>query len=206
MSLESQGRIGIFWNSGKLLSNGLKNDRLPHVPTVLEEVHFPWLMASPLCTMPFKIFFFSRCKPNQRMFPVSQALFTFSLISGGALPCFLMIVHILKPFWLFSAATAVFQKTDTGERITSPPACSRRFPWTSAHCVCSPVANQVEPWPQGFRRDSWSLTCVPRFLPLSLWLLQSFKSYRSLAEPGTRGKAACYALGWAIRQQAGQPL
>lgn len=132
------GRIGILWNSGKLLGNGLKNDRLPHVPTVFEEVHCPRLMASPLCTMPFKIFFFfSHCKPNQRMFPVSQALFTFSLISGGSLPCVLMIVHILKPFWLFSAATAVFQKSDTGERITS--ACSRRFPGTSAHCLHSPM-------------------------------------------------------------------
>lgn len=138
MSPGPRGRISIFWNSGKLLSNGLKSDRLPHVPTVLEEVHFLWLMASSLCTMPFKIFF-PCCKPNQRMFPVSQALFTFSLISGGALPCFLMIVHILKPFWLFSAATTVFQKSDTGERITSPPACSRRFARTSAHSICRPV-------------------------------------------------------------------
>lgn len=53
----SWGGVSVFWNSGKLLSNDLKNDRLPHVPTVLEEAKFPWWMASLLCTMPFKIFF-----------------------------------------------------------------------------------------------------------------------------------------------------
>lgn len=130
------GRIGVLWNSGKLLGNGLKNDRLPHVSTVFEEVHCPWLMASPLCTMPFKIFFFPAVSQTKECFQFLR-LYLPSLISGGSLPCVLMIVHILKPFWLFSAATAVFQNSDTGECITSP--CSRRFPGTSVRCLHSPT-------------------------------------------------------------------
>lgn len=50
--------IGLYWSSGKLLSNGLTNCMFPHVPAGPEEVHFLWLMASSLCTVPFKIFFF----------------------------------------------------------------------------------------------------------------------------------------------------
>jgi len=130
--------------------------------------------------MPFKIFF-PRCKPNQRMFPVSQALFTFPLISGGSLPRFLMIVHILQHFWLFSAATAVFQKADTWERITSQSERSCPLP-----TALQDGGTQVKVRPRGLQMN-------PSLPPPALEMLQDFVQWRLAAEGSSLLRAELFS-------------
>lgn len=146
MSLGSHGRIGIFWNSGKLLSNGLKNDRLPHVPTVLEEVHFPWLMASPLCTMPFKIFFFPAVSQTKECFQFLRLyLPSLSLVEALSL-AFWWLCTYLNPSDCFQLLPLCSRK------LTQGNASPRRRRAAGASLGLLPIAFAAQ-WRTRWNRD-----------------------------------------------------
>lgn len=183
------GRIGILWNSGKLLGSSLKNDRLPHVPTVFEEVHCPWLMASPLCTMPFKIFFFPAVSQTKECFQFLRLyLPSLSLVEALSL-AFWWLCTYLNPSDCFQLLLLCSRNLTQGNASPRRAAGASQGPLPIA--FTAPWENQVQLWPQGFPRDSVSLPGVSCFLPPSLWLPCTSKA-----------TGACWSLAWEGRQLA----